>query len=707
MKWEYVLKRKHEVPLVRRFSVGRPHRRPESEGLSFRRRLPAALVVLLIAGCSGDQNDPTGPPGPTFGPLTSGASFDWTMPARFVDRNGDGLPDYLRTAEEIRPSSWTVNLDACAQSGSQFVWYVARVQVATVTTCEYAHEFAAEGVYDVGLEVVRGPQPSVWVEQAVTVQDWLIISFGDSYASGEGVPKVPVAWSPDPLFASLEDVLVALVDAQLSLAEALLLLATADANLRDALSLMSLAESAYEIAEQRLNQFLTACADPWSPAGWAACLSYLSNLDLADLVYDDASALFMKAEQNAKTSFTKLKKAYTAASAALDAAQTAMEDAENVVTGLQGTVAAAASGVQPASWEKTYEDEYVWPEYGQYGCHRSANAAPARAALALEEADPRTSVTFLHLACTGAQITKWSGRLQEQVFSGNGLVGEREIDAVLLSIGGNDAGFATIVKACALQEPCFVTPATYVPVGGLCDAGGVASAWALGPAWLLWPALVLLGFGDECEAFITPNLPSPSDESAAETLQRELAGLPSKYTTVATKLFPGDAGLDSVPGLPGLLQPGETIGGAVRSSRVYITEYVDMTKDEDGVYCGPNIPFDPLALMPGFSPSELAWLDQTATRSINAAVETAAMTHGWTFVSGIYDAYRTHGYCAEVPWVVRGHETFLTQGDEKGIAHPNALGLTHNGEEILKVLMGDLYPIGLNGEPRAPDPPTG
>lgn len=85
------------------------------------------------------------------------------------------------------------------------------------------------------------------------------------------------------------------------------------------------------------------------------------------------------------------------------------------------------------------------------------------------------------------------------------------------------------------------------------------------------------------------------------------------------------------------------------------------------------------------------------------AVAQAAATHGWVSVSQIVSAYGPHGYCAENHWVVRAHETFLRQGDEKGVAHPNARGHIHNGQAILAALVGDLYPLGLDAAPRAPD----
>lgn len=95
-------------------------------------------------------------------------------------------------------------------------------------------------------------------------------------------------------------------------------------------------------------------------------------------------------------------------------------------------------------------------------CHRSALSGPSQAAWLLEANDPTTSVTFAHLACSGGQVTagilnSWPGiepdgdklvpaqaDVMEKLLNGWG----RKPDAVLVSIGANDAQFAEAVKEC-------------------------------------------------------------------------------------------------------------------------------------------------------------------------------------------------------------------------------------------------------------------
>ncbi|WP_182909305.1 SGNH/GDSL hydrolase family protein [Microbispora sp. H13382] len=102
-------------------------------------------------------------------------------------------------------------------------------------------------------------------------------------------------------------------------------------------------------------------------------------------------------------------------------------------------------------------------------CHRSAAAGGFQAALEMEKSDPRSSVTFVDLACSGATIEDgliggWTGidprgaekrdPLPAQVGKAHELVGTRTPDAVLLSVGANDIGFQDVAEACFLPTHC-------------------------------------------------------------------------------------------------------------------------------------------------------------------------------------------------------------------------------------------------------------
>ena len=635
---------------------------------SWRWWLLAGLSSLVVAGCRDTAESPVGP---SLSRVTPGASFDWSMPDRFgMDRDGDGLVDYPRTAEEINPATWTVNFDACGlPAGTQYIWHVDQRWVASVSSCTWTYQFPAEGRYDVALHVIRQGEPGTWAEQVVTVQDWLIVSFGDSYASGEGVPEVPAA--NDALVASIEGTLGSLMTARQQLEAAQASLNQANANLADALEKKGLAEQVLATQQQRLNAFLAACTIE-SFKDIAVCANFLAGLPYD--TYQTASAAFQQAVDNARERVESLTLAYQAALLAVSQAQAAFQAAQAAVVNLQGVIAQLQAGLGQAKWQAQYANE----DWDGDDCHRSANAAPARAALALEQSDPHTSVTFVHLACTGARIDRFRASLRKQIPWAEELIGPREIDAVLLSIGGNDAGFASIATACVVQQACYDDDPSFDPAAGsgLCAVLG------------------FIGLEQQC-ADLFGVFPT---QSAKGLVEHGVESLPAKYQELAQELLPQLSGLLA----PGVLDPVDR----VRADRVYITQYVDMTKDDDGQYCTQD-PANILGTVPGVTPDEMQWLDLSAAGSINQAVATAAVAHGWNAVDDIYGAYQTHGYCANDHWVVRAYETFLRQGDQQGMAHPNVLGHIHNGQAIFGKLVGALYPQGLAAPPRAPDQQAG
>lgn len=109
------------------------------------------------------------------------------------------------------------------------------------------------------------------------------------------------------------------------------------------------------------------------------------------------------------------------------------------------------------------ETEWTLPlnrpsEWVDRTCHRSRRSGPALAAKALEDVDPHSSVTFVSLACSGASLAqgvlgRYDGQeivvgfseLEAQVDTLREMVGDRHIDALMLSAGINDIGFADIL----------------------------------------------------------------------------------------------------------------------------------------------------------------------------------------------------------------------------------------------------------------------
>lgn len=124
-----------------------------------------------------------------------------------------------------------------------------------------------------------------------------------------------------------------------------------------------------------------------------------------------------------------------------------------------------ASGEGTPDLKYTKKNPSIWADGGLNGeqsikhiqAHRSSLAWGPQAALFLENYDPRSSITFLFLAISGATvhegilgprkpIDKTFGKepLESQLETLKKLVGERPIDQIWLSIGGNDLHFSSV-----------------------------------------------------------------------------------------------------------------------------------------------------------------------------------------------------------------------------------------------------------------------
>ena len=312
-------------------------------------------------------------------------------------------------------------------------------------------------------------------------------------------------------------------------------------------------------------------------------------------------------------------------------------------------------------------------------CHRSGISGQAQAAKNLEDADPHTSVTLVHLSCSGAEIQKGlldpyggieprdnSNPLPPQLQHAKDLIGDREIDALVMSIGGNDAHFGDIVTGCMVTEPCMGPDTEYVGTDALAT---------------LCLALFPFALDDDCTFFVD-SLGTPSENAADlfDSGRGDLAVRSGALHVAIDDLFP-------------VL--------ATHKSRVYWTEYPNATEDDDGSVCQFDA-FDPLATLPGVSQDEGTWVRDTMTPSMNTVIHAAADFVGWTYVGGIFDAFHKHGYCADDHWFNRLQESFVNQLNEKGAVHPNASGQAVYRDEIYDSLVNDLFTGGDISRPRPP-----
>jgi len=244
-------------------------------------------------------------------------------------------------------------------------------------------------------------------------------------------------------------------------------------------------------------------------------------------------------------------------------------------------------------------------------CHRSALSGPARAAQAIEDADPHSSVTFLSFACSGARI----GHLVDQRYAGIEPVpgqtvepqveavrralglgtarGTRTIDALMVSAGGNDMDFADIVEDCAAN----VDVPLYPDKNCVKDRG------------------------------IEANLDS-------------LDGRFDRLARAIRTRLPGTSG-------------------------VHLAEYpADLFR---GGGCGQ------LRGISSGEAADMRWLGLRINgRLVRAADEHAG--DRWRRVPSVTKEFEPHAYCAAQRWFVSYEASLGMQGDILGTAHPNAGG---------------------------------
>jgi lysophospholipase L1-like esterase len=152
--------------------------------------------------------------------LMARAAFDWSMPDRFgLDENGDGRIDLPNTAAYAEPGlfedRYTVNFQAPTERPNgvdivDYAWTVyssgrrgfdlpTRNLTGAAPTAELV-----ESTYRVTLFTLDAAGVGKFVQKKIVVSDVLVVSLGDSYASGEGNPEVPsnvradVQWAGSP-----------------------------------------------------------------------------------------------------------------------------------------------------------------------------------------------------------------------------------------------------------------------------------------------------------------------------------------------------------------------------------------------------------------------------------------------------------------------------------------------------------------------------
>lgn len=330
------------------------------------------------------------------------------------------------------------------------------------------------------------------------------------------------------------------------------------------------------------------------------------------------------------------------------------------------SVAVTVKDVLVVSLGDSYGSGEGNPPFQDTRCDRSSKAASAQAAERLEQSSPHFSVTFIHLACSGAQILDgdatdgifgggildpYQGQHPVQAPSGTivplnpqiddmkALIGHRKVDALVVATGANDLGLVDIVKNC-------------VDFSYLADP----------VAWLLLP---------NCDTHI-PLL----DSQGVDIFNRGIQAFPGRLSTLKDRLN----NLTVLDQSTGHLVP------AISPEHVYLTEYPDATRDGAGNYCTV---FNAVGF-PGFDQTEWRWASQTVIAGLNQALAQAAGNTGWNYVGGIAGDFFSHGYCAANNWVFTVSDVIQHPELWDGVIHPNLAGQIDVADHLTFAIEHDL-----------------
>ena len=268
-------------------------------------------------------------------------------------------------------------------------------------------------------------------------------------------------------------------------------------------------------------------------------------------------------------------------------------------------------------------------------CHRSLHGGPAQAARLIQDSRPRASVTFVHLACSGGEIR--SGIVDP--FQGiepkdpeNPLPPQLDVMEAMVQAAGRPADVIMIS-------------------GGANDAkfGDMVARCLL---------------GDQC-----------FEDRDFLLLVNRMFGLMKRRYAVLDKALKGSS-ID------------------IPKKRVYVTEYFDPTKDEDGGYkktgCLKISLAEGLIPIGSITPLEWDWAYENVIKSLNKIVHGATETYGWRLVKGIEKRFARHGYCAKNSYIRSMPVSLFMQGNIDGSFHPNYQGHVVYGRALFEAIKPNL-----------------
>ncbi|MCH9816782.1 MAG: hypothetical protein K0U64_10115 [Actinomycetia bacterium] len=372
---------------------------------------------------------------------------------------------------------------------------------------------------------------------------------------------------------------------------------------------------------------------------------------------------------------------------------------KNVLMAIMGDSYASGVSIPPFTNPdiKTTPRQVGW-DFGP--CNRSRWGGFVRGAQALESADKRSNVTLVDVACGGAEVREGfiqtlngkypSGGIlypQRQIpFDGgappttnqpaqveqvNGVTRGAALDALYLSVGGNDAGLGTVAVACKIEDGlqgknCY----SEVP---FFDATGTQALWQITDA-----NLVRL---KKSYTKMSRCLKSSGDSGGKACKTNKLdnnviADKPTKTTPITVKknksvihaMYPDLTTTKE----NGALAPCSLTNGESPMNQI------DNTWALEQMYLGKS--GETITLPTQYSPPLQTPSPATITPQgdgILPLIERNGQRYGWTVADQMYEASRGSGLCAPEPWEY-GLATVLNPANNPGnpgaALHPNAIG---------------------------------
>lgn len=267
--------------------------------------------------------------------------------------------------------------------------------------------------------------------------------------------------------------------------------------------------------------------------------------------------------------------------------------------------------------------------------HRSHRNGPTEAVRALEEKQNGQVITFLNFARSGASIEQGLLAPREdddwttigEVEEAQATVGDRPIDVLLISAGGNDVEYSDRLIDLLRDD---------LPVVG---AGGI--------------------LGDE----------ALNRQQEYDEVMRLLEELPDKLDRLAAeiaKLNPGHVFITPYP-----LAQFDVVNedGEVES------------RSGCGIFDGPKMEVD----------GKDAELMKETGKELNATLQEAARKHGWHYVNDIVEGFAGHGRCSDEKYFYSAEESCFTQGDFRGTMHPNLKGYRVYADAIAAAVRAHVF----------------